>query len=82
MRRYLLSMTVAVFFALPAVPMTAGAFAEPPRPGAETEQEAVQPVNVADTRPVLWSAGLRDEAAMVLAGMALIALAAAVRRTA
>ena len=71
MRRYLLSIAIAAFM-LAASPVSGG-----PHP----EQDAVRTTPVAVQR-VAVAPGLRDEAAMVLIGTALIGLAAAVRRAA
>jgi hypothetical protein len=51
------------------------------RPSA-ADRESAAPAPVAVQRLALPTAGLRDEAAMVLIGTALIGLAAAVRRAA
>jgi len=69
------SLMVAGAIAFLAAPLTATA-----RPA---EDETVQPAPaVAVQRFTLPATGLRDEAAMVLVGTALIGLAAAVRRAA
>jgi hypothetical protein len=52
------------------------------RPNAEEPREGTSAGPVAVQRVSLPSTGLRDEAAMVLVGTALIGLAAAVRRAA
>jgi hypothetical protein len=73
MRRQVISFTFFGFVTLLATPMIAGAATSAPDDTAATV--AVQRVAVPAT-------GLRDEAAMVLVGTALIGLAAAVRRAA
>jgi hypothetical protein len=70
MRRYLVSLTFAGLSVLPPVVAAAPSVSEDSRPQPTV---AVQRVS----RPY---SGLRDEAAMVLIGTALIALAAAVKR--
>jgi hypothetical protein len=70
MRRQLGKLVVTAAMALLATPVYADRTKEPE---VVTAPVAVQRVGVADS-------GIRDEAAMVLVGTALIALAAAVRR--
>lgn len=72
-RRYLLAGIVSAFMVI--VSPTAGR-SDPDR------DEAVEPSTVAVQRLAGQPTGLRDEAAMVLVGTGLIALAAAVRRAA
>lgn len=72
MRRYLLSIAIAAFM-LGASPVSGGLYPE--------KEDAVRTAPVAVQR-VAVAPGLRDEAAMVLIGTALIGLAAAVRRAA
>ena len=74
MRKHLLTVIVAGF--LFAVASTADASATP-KNEADT---AAAPAPVAVQRIAVPSTGLRDEAAMVLVGTALIGLGAAVRR--
>lgn len=71
MRKFLLSVIVAGLLAFMASPM---ATADTP------DTDAVTPAPVAVQRVSPPIVGLRDEAAMVLVGTALIGLAAAVRR--
>lgn len=73
MRRYLASLAFVASIAA-AAPLAA-APADTETPSADASAVAVQQVRVP-------AHGLRDEAAMVLVGTALIALAAAVRRAA
>lgn len=73
MRKHLLSVTFAGMLAL---------LSSPPAIADTPEDEAVAPAPVAVQRVSLPSIGMRDEAAMVLVGTALIGLAAAVRRAA
>jgi len=73
MRRYLASLAFAGAVALSAP--AAAASADTVTPASNPSAVAVQQVHVPPYR-------LRDEAAMVLVGTALIALAAAVRRAA
>ena len=73
MRRYLASLAFVASIAA-AAPLAA-APADTETPSADASAVAVQQVRVP-------AHGLRDEAAMVLVGPALIALAAAVRRAA
>lgn len=73
MRRHLLSVTFAGMLALTA---------SPPATADTPDDEAVTAAPVAVQRLSLPSMGMRDEAAMVLVGTALIGLAAAVRRAA
>jgi hypothetical protein len=72
MRMHLGNLALAGMIALLASPAYAG--------GAGTEEVVAAPVAV--QRVNLPATGLRDEAAMVLVGTALIGLAAAVRRAA
>ena len=74
MGKYLASLVFAGC-ALVASPLSAAPAAKEPRTTDATTTVAVQQVRVPVT-------GLRDEAAMVLVGTALIGLAAAVRRAA
>jgi hypothetical protein len=74
MRRQLASFTLAGLVALLAMPMVALGSAGPDEPVAAS--------TVAVQRVAVPAPGLRDEAAMVLVGTALIGLAAAVRRAA
>lgn len=76
MRRLLLSVALAGLLALMASPLATADTADTP------DNEAIAPAPVAVQRVSLSSMGLRDEAAMVLVGTALIGLAAAVRRAA
>jgi hypothetical protein len=73
MRRYFESLLLVGLFVLTASPV----FAERPKP-----DEEIAPAPVAVQRVAVHGYALRDEAAMVLIGTALIALAAAVRRAA
>jgi hypothetical protein len=73
MRKYLVSLVFALSFSAAAPALAATATSE--ETAAPTTTVAVQHVRV----PL---PGLRDEAAMVLVGTALIGLAAAVRRSA
>lgn len=73
MRKHLLSVTLAGMLAL---------MASPPATAHTPEDDAVASTPVAVQRVSFPSMGLRDEAAMVLVGTALIGLAAAVRRAA
>lgn len=73
MRRYMLAGIVSAFMVI--VSPAAGR-SNPDR------DEAVEPSTVAVQRVAVQPTGLRDEAAMVLVGTGLIALAAAVRRAA
>lgn len=73
MRKHLLSVTFAGMLAL---------MASPPATADTPEDETAAAAPVAVQRVSLPSFGLRDEAAMVLVGTALIGLAAALRRTA
>lgn len=75
MRKHLLSVGFAGFLLLMGAPELAAGPAAP-----ETEKATQAPVAV--QRIAVPSFGLRDEAAMVLIGTALIGLAAAVRRVA
>lgn len=75
MRRQLVSLTFAGLVTLLTAPMAAGAAPVPP------DDTAAVPSPVAVQRVAIYP-GLRDEAAMVLLGTALIGLAAAVRRVA
>lgn len=75
MRTHLLSITFAGLMAVLALPTVAQATTK-----AETEATASAPVAV--QRVAVPARGLRDEAAMVLIGTALIGLGAAVRRAA
>lgn len=77
MRMHLMSIA---FSALMAVLATPAALSASPKADTETPVAAAQPVAV--QRVAVPSAGLRDEAAMVLVGTALIGLAAVVRRAA
>ena len=52
------------------------------RPAADVPRESIAPAPVAVQRISVPGTGIRDEAAMVLVGTALIGLAAAVRRAA
>ena len=72
MRKYLVSLVFALSFsaAVPALAATA------------TSEETAAPATVAVQHVRVPLPGLRDEAAMVLVGTALIGLAAAVRRSA
>ena len=74
MRRYLVTLTLAGWAVLSGSTLAAPAVSEDPAVGA--------PSTVAVQRVSLPHPALRDEAAMVLVGTALIALAAAVRRAA
>lgn len=74
MRRGLLSVACAALLAILLAPsVTLGT--------TKAESETALQATVAVQRVNLVTSGLRDEAAMVLVGTALIALAAAVRRT-
>ena len=73
MRRYLLSIAIAACM-FGASPASGG-----PHPEKTEKENAVRTAPVA-VQHVPVSHGLRDEAAMVLIGTALIGLAAAVRR--
>jgi hypothetical protein len=75
MRRQFVSLTFAGLVALAATPIVAVASPEGP-------DEAVAASTVAVQRVAVPAPGLRDEAAMILVGTALIGLAAAVRRAA
>jgi hypothetical protein len=75
MLRQLVSLTFAGFIALLATPMVGLASPEGP-------DDVVAAPTVAVQRVAVPAPGLRDEAAMVLVGTALIGLAAAVRRAA
>ena len=68
---------ILLFALLCAVPLMAAT-----RPAAEAPPEAAASAPVAVQRVSVPAPGLRDEAAMVLVGTALIGLAAAVRRAA
>lgn len=74
MRRYLGSLLFVGVMGLAGTP----AVAEPSR----TEEPQLAPAPVAVQRVAVPGIGLKDEAAMVLVGTALIGLAAAVRRAA
>jgi hypothetical protein len=74
MRRYLGWLLFVGVIALVGAP----AFAEP----GKTEEPQLAPAPVAVQRVAVPGIGLKDEAAMVLVGTALIGLAAAVRRAA
>lgn len=71
MRKHLVSITFAGLLAVVATP---------PATAVTPDNDAVSPAPVAVQRVSLPSMGIRDEAAMVLVGTALIGLAAAVRR--
>jgi hypothetical protein len=71
---------VVVVFALVAAAAVASVAAAGRVAAAEPRQETVTPVAV--QRVGIPATGIRDEAAMVLVGTALIGLAAAVRRAA
>lgn len=73
MRKHLLSVALAGLLALMASPL---ATADTP------DNEIIAPAPVAVQRVSFSLLGLRDEAAMLLVGTALIGLAAAVRRAA
>ena len=73
MRRYLASLAFATSIA--AVASVSAASADSATPSPDASAVAVQQVRVSTN-------GVRDEAAMVLVGTALIGLAAAVRRAA
>lgn len=72
MRKYLGVMIVTGVVGLVAGPVH----------GESTKDETVAPATVAVQRVAVPGSGIRDEAAMVLVGTALIGLAAAVRRAA
>jgi hypothetical protein len=74
MRRVLGSLAFALMCSVPLAAAT--------RPAAEERQAAVAAAPVAVQRVGLPAAGMRDEAAMVLVGTALIGLGTAVRRSA
>jgi hypothetical protein len=76
MRRQIVSLTFAGLMGLWASPLAAAATR--PEEGRETPATSA----VAVQRVSIPATGLRDEAAMVLVGTALIAIAAAVRRAA
>jgi hypothetical protein len=75
MRRQIVSVMFAGLIGLSASPLTATDGS-----GREEGREAAAAATVAVQRVSLPATGLRDEAAMVLVGTALIGLAAAVRR--
>ncbi len=76
MRRQIVSLAFAGLMGLWALPLAAAATT--PEEGRETPANSA----VAVQRVSIPATGLRDEAAMVLIGTALIAIAAAVRRAA
>ncbi len=75
MRREWVSIMFAGLFGVCASPLHAAT-----RPAVDESRETAAPVAV--QRVSIPASGLRDEAAMVLVGTALIGLAAAVRRAA
>jgi hypothetical protein len=77
MRRQMVSTIFAGLVALMATPMVVGA-----TPAIEERDTVAGAPTVAVQRVAVPGTGLRDEAAMVLIGTALIGLAAMVRRTA
>jgi hypothetical protein len=81
MRRHLLSMTVAGLVGVLASSAAGGIIPDIAQEAGISEKEAaIDPAPIATQRIAVPSVGLRDEAAMVLIGTALIGLAAVVRR--
>lgn len=78
MRRQLVSLTFAGLISMCASPLTAAGGSQ----GTGEARETPSAAPVAVQRAGMPANGLRDEAAMILVGTALIGLAAAVKRAA